>query len=209
MKTFERNLQLRYYRDGFTDLFWGAFLILAGINTLFIRLNMERPWILMLAFIPLLIVYLLCRYFVTNPRLGYVIFSKPHRQLRLRILILAFVAQVLTAAVFISSTSDVIPQDIFSKLINPYTEFFFLVVLFNLIAYALHYYTLYLVGWTAAIAFPVSELLGAHVNAAWMGFFVFLCSGLVLTALGAVRLARFLKRYPNPSKHAHYEVQDQ
>ena len=202
----EKNLQLRYYRDGFTDYFWGFFLLLAGLNTLFIRLDKERPLILILAFIPLLIAYLLCRYYITNPRLGYVRFKKPRRQMRVRILILALVAQLLTAAVFFSATYNLVPREVFSKLINPYTEFFFLVVLFSVIAYFMHYYTLYLVGWTAAVAFPVSEILSAYVNTAWMGFAVYFFSGTILVVLGSIRLFQFLRKYPKPSKLSGYEM---
>jgi len=207
MKPVERSLQLRYYRDGFTDLFWGLFLVLAGINTLFIRLERERPLVLILAFVPVLIIYLLCRYYITNPRLGYVKYSQPHRQLRLRILMLALVAQLITAVVFFFSTSEYIPGDIFSTLINPYTEFFFLIILFSVIAYYIHYYTLYLVGWTAAIAFPVSDMMSSYVNIAWMGFSVFFFSGTILTIIGLVRLIQFLKKYPYHKKRTDYELQ--
>jgi len=74
LKNIEKKAFSSTNSDGITDILWGILLIGFGTNTIFTRLGIDRPLSLIVFAVPVIVLYLLGKKFITTPRLGYVKF---------------------------------------------------------------------------------------------------------------------------------------
>src|SRR4030042_2746630 len=99
----ELRLWMTNYQDGLFDMLCGSTLIIAGLNQLFTYLEIERPVYLQLGILIFVVIFLLVKRFVIQPRTGQVRFSHKRKEKRIKALIIAIAAQVITPVPFFAA----------------------------------------------------------------------------------------------------------
>lgn len=197
----ERDTFRIYYSDGIMDLAFGSMLIIFSINT-FTSLNgAEESLIMRILIIPVILLLVLYKTFVTSKRLGYVKFSSVRNRKRLIAILIAAGAMVITAIIFYYSSSGKISNEQKNDFIPLLIEFSALVLIFSLIAYFTDYYNLYIVGLAMAIGSPLSLMLEPYAGTRIHTIAIMFFAGLGLFLHGIILLVKFLNRFPKTSGH--------
>jgi hypothetical protein len=202
----ELRLWLTNYQDGLFDMFFGSTLIIAGLNQLFTYLEIERPIYLQLGIVIFVVIFLLVKKYVSQPRTGQVRFSIKRKEKRIKALIIALVAQVITAVLFYASVKHLLPEGQYSGQLSLIIEFLFLLVVFSAIAWYTDYKWFYFIGIVMALSWPVNYLLQPYLHSTLPGIILQLGSGTLLFVIGLSKFVIFLRKYP---KHGdlNYEKQ--
>jgi len=181
----ERRAWRSYHEDGLMDVAFGLLLVVAFAGSVADRFR----WV---AYVLLLLVgpaLALSKRLVTAPRMGAVEFG-PTRKARKRSVVLfigALVAATMLVPVMLGGYDWLRAHPV----IVPVGLGFLVLLAFSGIAYWLDLPRMYVVGLLFGGAFTLTELLDTPV--------LLLLAGATVALSGAVRLTRFLRRYPKPS----------
>jgi hypothetical protein len=194
----EKKAYRAFFKDGTMDMFFGLFLTGAGLNVLRLQLGKDTSNMITIAILLLIPVYILARIFITMPRVGYVKFGKGRKKRKLLGLLVAILAQVVFGILFWTAVSGHVEIPLFNKLINPLTEFIFIVLIFSLLAYLIDYNRFYLIGLAAGTGLFLADLLSNKTASILTATLPFGLAGIFLSVFGLILFVRFLKEYPKP-----------
>lgn len=208
-KTFLSSVESKAYRtfytDGLMDIFFGLLLIGVGCNVLRLRMGMDTSTLITLAVLLLIPAFILSRLYITRPRLGYVRFGEKRKRRKALALLIAVLTQMIFGFLLWMTFRNNSNDQLLQKFFNPYTEFFFIVIVFSLIGYLIDYNRLYLIGFAVGIGLRLSDALENVTQSVVVVSLSFGIAGLFLTALGLILLVRFLHDYPKPGIQTEHE----
>jgi hypothetical protein len=198
-----RITQLTSFEDGFWDLLLGIIFLLLSIYPLTReRLGPEWNVVLFLGLLALMVMgQLALRYFVSGPRIGYVV---PRRSEKLLLVLILTVGSVLITFGLLMLTllspgaeSTPSPPTAASAGRSYIVEFIVLFLmggLFSLMGYLFRVTRLYSYGWMLGLAYLASVYL--EHNAGWTFHFPSAIAASIILLIGFVLLIRFLRKYP-------------
>jgi hypothetical protein len=201
----ENKAYRSFYKDGLMDMFFGLILIGVGLNVLRLQMGMDTSLFITLAVMLLIPAFLLARLLITRPRLGYVKFREKRKKRKALALIIAIITQILFGFLLWTSFTGRGNDALLQKLINPYTEFIFIVIVFSLIGWLIDYNRFYLIGFAAGTGLQLSEVFENSTASVVCVYLSFGLAGIFLTILGLILFIRFLREYPVPGEKANYE----
>ncbi len=194
LRDVERKAWRSFHQDGFLDIFFGLLMLSMAASAYLDTLNLPevvRTAIYVTLEAVALGVLLLGRAFVTRPRLGQATFGQARRNKRL------IVSLVLGGSVLIWLLTLAVGRPILSSSLMPLMWSAVCVIVFSAMAYFLDFERLYLVGFLYAVSLLVTESvrpLWGPQAAQW----VFGGIGALITIMGLIILARFLRAHPVP-----------
>ena len=198
-----RITQLTSFEDGFWDLLLGIiFLLLSIYPVTRERLGPEWNVALFLVLLALMVMgQLALRYFVSEPRIGYV---KPRRSEKLLIVLILTVALVLITFGLLMLTLLSPSAESASSLpteasagrgyVVEFIVLFIMGGLFSLMGYLFGVTRLYFYGWMLGLANLVSVYM--EHSAGWTFHFPSAIASGIILLIGFVLLTRFLRKYP-------------
>jgi len=201
----ERKAYRTFFKDGTLDMFFGLFLIGVGANSLRLKLGIDTSNVITLSVLLLIPAFILTRIFITGPRFGYVKFGPARKKRKALALLVAIIAQVAFGILFLTAFYGPAENTIFQKMINPFTEFIFIVLIFNLLAYLIDFNRFYLIGLAAGTGLFLADLLTNRTASILTVSFSFGSVGLFLLLFGLIQFLRFLKEYPKQDVTVNYE----
>ena len=197
----ERDTFRIFYSDGIMDLAFGSMLIIFAINVFTSLSGNEESLIMKILVIPVILLLVIFKTFITSKRLGYVKFSPGRNRKRLAAILIATAAVIITAFIFYLSSSGKISREQKNDFIPLLIEFTVLVVIFSLIAYFTDYYNLYIVGLAMGIGSPLSIMLEPYSGTRVHTIAIMFLAGLGLFLNGIFLLIKFLNRFPKTMGH--------
>jgi hypothetical protein len=200
LKELERKAWRSTFQDGIWDIYLGLLLLSMAASAWMTDRGLPEsrsiPIYIGLEVVALIVLWAGKR-FITVPRMGRVKFG-PKRKGRLSWvrLILALSAG-LGLAVFLVTPAARSPGEgwLNVRVLGPALWVVNCIVVFSLGAFLLDFRRLYLIGVLYAIAVPIDLLMSrlAGIDASYLAFGA---PGLIVTAMGLVVLARFVRDYP-------------
>lgn len=198
LKSLEKSVFRTLFEDGFYDIFFGVFFLDYAI-CIYLKHVLSIPFAFLffplLTFIDFFIIFYGKRK-ITSPRIGYVRFREKRRQKlqKMRIIILLSVA--VAFVIFLISIINIIPQELLEyELGLIIMDFCFMAIPIGIMGYFLDYPRLYLIGFVGGLCLSITELSLSIFNNYYIGFLMFLISGLIFTFSGIKMLYQFLKKY--------------
>lgn len=201
-KNLERSTFRTYYRDGIFDLVFGSMLLIYCLNMYLDSKGGETSFIITILIIPVAIVLAVVKKFLTSPRIGYVKFRKVRNKKRLKAMILATAALVLTTVVYYFAARGAITSSGKNSVLPLILEFIFLVGLFSLLAYYTDYYDFYTVGLAMGLGSPLATLFQPLTGSEIYGKIILFAAGLYLLMKGIYNFSTFFSKFP---KHVNHE----
>lgn len=205
IKELEKKAWRSTFQDGFWDIYFGLVLSGLGISSLGSYLGLpDTVGTIVMLFswdIGAMVVLLLGKKYITQPRMGIVKFGPERKKkkkkltffLGLNVTVL-IITLILTMLGFLQQL--LIPGFIVMLAIG----LIFITIPFSTIAYFLQLKRLYLYALLGGFGFFLSELLfpitGANIN----DFIIFGGIGLIIVITGITILIRFLRKYPSAQK---------
>jgi hypothetical protein len=196
-KQIEKSVIFLQSRDGILDIFFGLTLGVAGINGIYTYMEWNIPWYIRFLILILLVPTLLAKYFITNPRIGYIKMRLVKGGRRRILQVFLLISLVLTILMLAASIFKL--QFIHGQMLSipPVILFGAILLLMSFVAWLVGLYSLYVVGLAAGIGFFLDEPLGLDTILNLPGdLFIFCIPGALITIYGAIRLFRFLKTHP-------------
>jgi hypothetical protein len=197
-----------FFEDGTMDMFFGLFLIGVGFNVLRLQLGNDTSNMITVVVLLLIPVYILSRIFITGPRLGYVKFGTRRKKRKLLGLLVAIIAQVVFGILFWTAFSGPVENPLFHRLINPFTLFVFIVLIFCMLAYLIDYNRFYLIGLAAGTGLFLVDFLSNKTASILTVSLSFGLIGIFLSVFGLILFIRFLKEYPKPDLSVYDEKEN-
>ncbi len=190
LKQLEKNTVAGIYQTGLVDIELGLIFLVATLAMLFDSLSY---YLMVLYIIPFIFIILAVKY-IYEPRMGAARFTRQRIQKRMAmsITITAFLVLMLALRFFGNSlfTAEIInPRWIISGII-------FAICI--AIAYFLSFDRMYFYAFLLTGAFNLSEEIREHPGFFSDGGYAYLLAAVIVTAVGAVYLFKFLKKYPKP-----------
>jgi hypothetical protein len=188
-----------HFRDGLTEISLGLLFIAFAFAQIFEQWGLPMPWNILIIALPAVLVPVVGKRVITQPRVGRVKFG-PHRKTsRRRMLSLSIATTIilvtlvtLTAlGIFPGRIADVLPGLGFMAVVALGT-----IALMSIIAYILDYPRLALIGIIVGVSVMAVEILREVVGRPWHFLIGHGTAGLIMLALGLVLLIRFLREYP-------------
>ena len=201
LKHLERKVWTSFYEDGIWDIYFGLLLLSIAVGAFCADTGISEKYsiyghvgVLVLAMLFLL----LGKRLITIPRIGTVVFGPRGRARLTKAQILLAVSCVMGLGAFLliaSAIGNAARRPIMDYVV-PLFWVVNMLVLFSLAAYFLNYVRLYVIGFLYAIAVPADKFLRQvlHIDVSVVAFGV---PALVIIAMGAVVLMRFLRKYPS------------
>lgn len=184
-----------FFKDGTLDMFFGLFLTGVGFNVLRLQFGKDTSNMITIAILLLIPLFIITRVYLIRTRVGYVKFSEKRRKRNIFALLAALLAQVVFGVLFWTAFSGNSENQFFDKLINPLTEFIFIVLIFSLIAYLIDYNRFYLIGLAAGTGFFLVDLIINQAVSVLIVSLSFHLTGIFLSVTGLILFLRFLKEY--------------
>lgn len=197
-----------FFKDGTMDMFFGLFLIGVGFNVLRLQLGKDTSNMITIAVLLLIPVYILSRIFITGPRLGYVKFGTRRKKRKTLALAVAIITQVVFGILFWTAFSGPVENPLFHRMINPFTLFVFIVLIFCLLAYLIDYNRFYLIGLAAGTGLFLVDFLSNKTASILTVSLSFGLAGIFLSVFGLILFLRFLNEYPKPKLTDHNEKEN-
>ena len=184
------------YQDGIFDMTLGLALIVYGIAMFLYDIWPETTVVLIMfgIYAVLATPLFLIQAFVTKPRLGVIKYAAKRKKIRLGIIVFTAVLLVANIILFILIAKNIIQFNGSEYLIATIFGLVPLIV-FIIMAYFMAFNRLYLIGVLFSIAFFLMQLF-AILGYDLIGRILVMVFGVVIIAIGAVFLFRFLKKYP-------------
>jgi hypothetical protein len=205
LSSVESKAYRTFYKDGLMDMFFGLLLIGVGFNVLRLRMGMDTSLLITLSVILLIPAFILSRFLITRPRMGYVKFGENRKKRKVIALLIAIITQLFFGFLLWTSFTGRFNDLLMQKFINPYTEFIFLVIVFSLIGYLIDYNRFYLIGFTVGIGMCLSDTFENTITAMLTASLAFGITGLFMTVYGLFLFIRFLREYSKPGTTPDYE----
>jgi hypothetical protein len=205
LSSIENRAYRTFYKDGLMDMFFGLLLIGVGYNVLRLRMGMDTSTLITITVILLIPAFLLSRIYITRPRLGYVKFGEKRKKRKVLALLTAIIIQLFFGFLLWTSFTGRINDQILQKLINPYTEFILLVIVFSLIGYLIDYNRFYLIGFAVGTGLCLSDTFENMTTAMLTAILGFGIAGIFLTVSGLLLFIHFLREYPEQGITPDYE----
>jgi hypothetical protein len=203
LKEIERKAWRSTYQDGLLDIFLGMLLLAMAVGAWLS--DSDFVWGLQTGvFVGLemgaLLVFILGKRLITVPRLGLVRFGPKGKARQRRGVWLGAASALVGLAVLAIAliAKGNLEERLLWEVIIPAAYVLNMLVVFSLGAYFLDVPRLYLVGLMYALALPLDMLLRAVFNAD-LTFLAFGAPAMVVLAMGAAVLVRFLRAYPLPA----------
>ncbi len=191
------------YQDGIFDMTLGLVLIVYGVAMFIYDLWPETTVVLILFILYAVLAtpLFLIQVFVTKPRLGIVKYTPKRKKKRLGMIIFTAVLFVANVVLFILIANNILQ---FSGSVYLMAAIFGIVpfIVFVIMAYFLDFNRLYLIGVLFALAVFLMQLF-AILGYSLIGRISVMVFGVVIIAIGAVYLFRFLKKYPKVEGDGH------
>lgn len=205
-KRIEKRLIFMQSRDGMLDMFFGLMLVIVGTNDIFSFYEWQVPWYLRFGIIILIIPFLLGKFLITTPRLGFVK-MKPVAWGRKQSLIIFLSVSVFLSLLLLAAAIFDLPGFNYEQIgYNPVLEFAFLVFAMGFAGWLIGAYSLFFAGIATGFAWPVAEMIKLETIAGLPQELFSLClPGLIILVIGMIRFSRFLKTHPKENLKADYE----
>jgi len=186
LKKIERKAWMSYFHDGFWDIFIGLLMLGMGFNILFD----ETVWYIVILWLAVLVL-IVGRRLITIPRVGRVKFG-PARKVKQRKVMAVGAISLLVGLVLSFIPLSVVdpPQTVVAAI-----AWFWIMLIFGLVAYFMDFKRLYAYGLLFAIAMALVIALDDLIPT-----IVFLISGGVALLIGLVVLIRFIRKYPRTAE---------
>ncbi|KPK83801.1 MAG: hypothetical protein AMS27_11850 [Bacteroides sp. SM23_62_1] len=201
-KSYLNLVESKAYRtvfiDGTFDMFFGLFLTGVGVNVVRLKMGMDTSNAITLSVLLLIPIFILVKIFLTMPRIGYVKFSMTRIKRNFIALVIAIFIQLVFGILFLSTFVRLPEVELFSKVINPVTQFIFIVVFFSIIGFFIDYNRFYLIGLAGGIGLFLVDLVVNKLASILIVAFSFGFTGIFLFTTGLILFLRFLKDYPKP-----------
>ncbi len=208
-KRIERNILFMQSRDGMLDMFFGLMLAIAGINDIYSYYGWQEVWYLRFGIIILIVPFLLGKFFITTPRLGYVKMKPVVGGRRLILIIFLSISLTFTCLLLAGVLLKLPGFRGESVAFNPIIEFGFLVITSGFVAWLMGTYSLFFAGLAAGFAWPIADMINLKTIAGFPAEVFTLClPGLIIFVYGLVIFVKFLKSHPRKNLKADYEPQD-
>jgi hypothetical protein len=205
----ERKIGSLVFQDGIFDISLGIALIVYGIASFLYDIWPETYIIVFMLVLYAILATpaFLVQAFITKPRLGTIKYGAKRRKKKYSMIVLAGVFLVANIILFILISTGVIPP--FTGNDYVIAAIFGLVPLiaFLLMAYILDFKRLYVIGPLFSMALPI-RIISSVLNIELWGNIFLILWGILIIAIGALCLWRFLKKYPKAEEMEYEPKQD-
>jgi hypothetical protein len=185
LENIEKKAWRSFFQDGLFDIFFALLFIISGIGQIY-----DSVFISLSVFIPVGI-FVVCKYFITVPRLGIVKFSKKRIEKQMKAYVALLITFIATFFIFILSASSQFNLEInFSTILM-----IMFIAIFGSLAYFLDAPMFFLYGLMFAAGEYTMQNYG-DITAALI-LFIF---GATLLAIGLYQMIRFIRKYPLPER---------
>lgn len=207
LKKIEKKAFSSTYQDGLFDLLIGIFLITMGLSVMLEKTYPLADWWIAILMAPFILAFVLCKKFITIPRMGMVRFSEKRIAKIKKTVGILFVFLFLGIVVFILFSIGIIPHRWIIKGIQipPILWAAASIIGFSLAAYSLDIKRYYFYGILFAIPLPFHVFLKYNPKFSHMSLIMFFISGVIIVVIGILLLLRFLRDYPIPSEEEGYD----
>jgi hypothetical protein len=185
LENIEKKAWQSYFQDGLFDIFFASLFIISGIGQIY-----DSVFVSLSIFIPV-VIFILCKFFITVPRLGIVKFGKKRIEKQMKAHIALLITFIVTLIIFVLSASNQFNLDLdFSTIL-----IIMFIAIFGSLAYFLDYPMFLLYG----LMFAASEYIIRNYGHS-TGALIFFCFGATLLVIGFYQMIRFLRKFPLPEK---------
>jgi hypothetical protein len=172
---------------------------------IFEQWGLPTPWNILILALPALLVQIIGKRVITQPRMGRVKFGPRRKTARKRMLVLSITSTIILVTLVTLTALRIFPGRIAAAL--PGFGFMAVVALATialmaLVAFLLDYPRLVLIGIIVGLAVMAGELLRNPVGRPWHFLIAYGTAGVIMLVLGMVLLIRFLRDYPLISAEA-------
>ncbi|MFC1563325.1 hypothetical protein ACFL6G_00250 [candidate division KSB1 bacterium] len=196
----ERNAYRKFFQDGIWDILLGLMVIGAGYAPLISELGIERPWNILIAFIPSFAVLIFGKKYVTIPRLGLVKFGPKRRADRKKLIIVSSVFIFTTIILVILTKAELLPfgwSTTAGDITGPVVISLLLIGLpLSIVAYFIDFNRLYLYAVVISLTWPSTEILYYYYSSPLDEIIVFGIAGGIPLIIGLTFLVKFMIKYP-------------
>lgn len=190
LKKIERKAWLSFQQDGITDMFFGSLMVIFWFNITFLR---SEDWIpRLMIFLPVLL-FIIVKRFVVQPRMGMVKFGS-RRKRNLLIAFFILLGSVLLNVLFFTLAS-VFSTDISGWVGKNWIPLIILakvIIVLSLLAYLIDFPRLNYMMAAFVAAFIAGEFFDL--------WYVFAFAGAIVAIPGIILFVRFLRHYPLPQR---------
>ena len=199
LKALERRSWRSHFQDGLTEISLGLLFIAFAFAQIFEQWGLPTPWNILVLALPALLVQIIGKRVITQPRIGRVKFGPRRKTARRRMLILSIASTIILATLVILTALGIFPGRVAELL--PGLGFMAVVALgtialMTLIAFILDYSRLALIGAIVGVSLMAVEILHEVVGRPWHFLIGYGTAGLIMLILGSLLLIRFLHEYP-------------
>lgn len=201
LKQLEKDTFRRFYEDGLMDIFFGMMLVTMAAGT-FLTDRLDSEWmgmtLMLVVAISLVTVLQVQRKRLLRDRLGQFV-PGPGRRKKIRLTRLALLASVAVGVVMfivLASMSNDRVDIVSIEIVLPVVWFLNAVVVLGAMAHFLDVPRLYLYGFLFGVALPLLILPDVLWDVRIPAWIAFGGPGVVMVAIGAFLLTRFLSNYP-------------
>ena len=195
-KNLEKQTYLIFFKDGIIELLFGCIFIIYAANTWFDMENLFRPFWLRVLIIPIAIALALVKEFVTKKRIGKVSFTKKRRQRSIWMFAILITAQIVTLIAYLLATTGKPGIEQKTSLIGLTVEFMFLILVFYALTWVTGYNSFLMAGLVFAFSTPFLILMNPDLHHSSIRIGIMIIAGFSFLIFGIIRLAGFLKKYP-------------
>lgn len=207
LKPIEKKIYVSFHQDGLIDLFLG-FLMLVSILSSTLDASGVADAVRIAIYAPLMVIigpglYMLGKKYITFPRLGYVKLGSKQRRKR-RIVIFFIITAVLLTLIILKLIAGNQANNV-GPVFGIKAEFWssaivtlIIMGIFSILAFVLMTPRFYLLGIIMGISEPMYTLLIHYTHIKYISVIAYGVPGVLLFALGAIVLTRFVKKYPLP-----------
>ncbi len=212
MKTIEGNIDLKEIEkktwrstleDGLLDIYFGVLVLSIGIGITLSDL-LPEPFDSLLPIILMIIgltIFLFCKKYITQPRLGVVKFGFKQKSRKLKTVIVLSINGIILLIVYIIRLINPALWSIFPVYIQGLiTGLLFITVPLCFAAYFLQYPRLYFIAILVGLSFFLSDLLSIFIPEPFDALIAFSITSFVIIFLGIISLIKFIQKYPLPKE---------
>jgi hypothetical protein len=183
LKRIERSAWESYFQDGLWDIFMGLLMLGMGIEII----SGETVWYMIVVALAVL-VPIIGKRFITNPRLGRVKFGRSRRLKQKKVIAVLGLSSLVGVAIFFLTVSGVeIPRAGMAAIAGVW----FLIV-FSLMGYFMDFLRMYPYG----LAFSLCFSLALGLRNDLVPSIAFLVSGSIVMLVGVAILSHFIRNNP-------------
>jgi len=186
LKKIERKAWTSYFHDGLWDIFMGLLMLGMGI---YILVD-ETVWYIVILSLAVLVL-IVGRRLVTIPRVGRVKFGPARKVKQRKVMAVGAISLLVGLALSFIPLSVVDPPQTVVAAI----AWFWIMLIFGLVAYFMDFRRLYAYGLLFAIAMALVIALDDLIPT-----IVFLVSGGIALLIGLVMFIRFIRKYPRTAE---------